>query len=72
MEPLTKINTLKMNISKELGIANNVNFTLIDIRVCKKPKLCELFKLKKRKAVLQEICEIEYSKVKKMTLADFS
>ena len=47
MEPLTTINTLKMNISKELRIANVVMFVLIDIRVTKKPKLATFFKKKK-------------------------
>jgi hypothetical protein len=48
MEPLTRINTLKMNISKELRIANVVSFALIDIRVTKKPKLATFFKRKEK------------------------
>ena len=44
LDPLTRINTLKMMTSVDLRVSNQVRFALVDVRLEKKPRLQELFK----------------------------
>jgi hypothetical protein len=57
LDPLTRINTLKMMTSADLRVSNQVRFALIDVRVDKKPRLHELFKRKSKRKLLQAPAE---------------
>ena len=67
LDHLLKINTMKFMNGVELKVATGVKFSLVDLRVNKKPKLNEIFK--KQSAI--PIHELDFAKRSKYSLKDF-